>query len=186
MFKFKVKAFYSMLKDYIYYNKDLTNNRFENIDATVYGAELSASVYATDDITIDMGVSYKVGEKDTLTTGQSDKDLADMAPLRGTVAANYEYMNNSIATLEVQASDKWDSIDSANGEQELDSWTVINAKVKHAVNKQFDFTIGVNNILDETYAVSNTYADLTLLSGGTVMLLNDPGRYVYTNLDFKF
>jgi len=186
MFKFKVKAFYSMLKDYIYYNKSLTNNRFENIDATVYGAELSASVYATDALTVDMGLSYKVGEKDTLTTGQNDKDLADIAPLRGSIAANYEYMNNSIATLEVQASDKWDAIDSENGEQELDSWTVVNLKVKHAVNKQFDFTVGINNILDETYAVSNTYADLTLLSGGTQMLLNEPGRYIYTNLDFKF
>jgi len=186
MFKFKIKAFYSMLEDYIYYNQSLTNNKFENIDAIVYGAELSASVYATDDITIDMGASYKIGEKDTLTTGQTDKDLADIAPLRGNIAANYEYMNNSIATLEVQASDKWDRIDSDNGEQEIDSWAILNLKVKHAVNKQFNFTVGVNNIFDETYAQSNTYADLTLLSGGTVMLLNEPGRYVYTNLDFKF
>jgi len=186
MFKFKVKAFYSMLEDYIYYNDSLDNNKFENIDAIVYGAELSASIYATDDITIDMGASYKIGEKDTLTTGQTDKDLADIAPLRGNIAANYEYMNNSIATLEVQASDKWDRFDSENGEQELDSWAILNLKVKHAVNKQFNFTVGVNNMFDETYAQSNTYADLTLLSGGTVMLLNEPGRYVYTNLDFKF
>ncbi len=186
-FKFKIKAFYSMLDDYIYYKKMIGNSRFENIDATVYGAELSASVYATDDITIDMGASYKVGEKDTLPTGQTDKDLADIAPLRGNIALNYEYMNNSIATFEVQASDKWDKIDSENGEQELDAWTVLNLKVKHAVNKQFDFTLGVNNMFDETYAQSNTYADLTLLAGGTnVMLMNEPGRYFYTNLDFKF
>ena len=188
MFRFKIKAFYSMLKDYIYFNKSLTNNKFENIDATVYGTELSASVYATDDITIDMGASYKKGEKDTLTTNQTDKDLADMAPLRGNIALNYEYMNNSIATLEVQASDKWTDVDSDNGEQELDAWTIVNLKVKHAVNRQFDFTIGVNNIADETYAQSNTYADLTLVTGGTgdVMLMNEPGRYFYTNLDFKF
>ena len=186
-FKFKIKAFYSMLNDYIYYNKSLTNNRFENIDATVYGAELSASVYATDNITVDMGASYKVGEKDTLTTGQTDKDLADMAPLRGNIALNYEYMNNSIATFEVQASDTWDKFDSENGEQELDAWSIVNLKAKHAVNKQFDFTIGVNNILDNTYAKSNTYADLTLLAAGTdTMMMNEPGRYFYTNLDFKF
>ncbi len=186
-FKFKVKAFYSMLEDYIYYNKSLANYRFENIDATVYGAELSASVYATDDITIDMGASYKVGEKDTLTTNQTDTDLADIAPLRGNIAMSYEYMNNSMATLEVQASDDWTDVDSENGEQELDAWTVVNLKVKHAVNKQFDFTIGVNNMFDETYAQSNTYADLTLVAGGgDALLLNEPGRYFYTNLDFKF
>ncbi len=186
MFSMKIKGFYSMLKDYIYYNKSLTNYRFENIDATIYGTELSASIYATDDITVDMGASYKKGEKDTFTLNQTDKDLADIAPLRGNVAINYEYLNNSLATIEVQASDDWTNIDSENGEQKLDSWTIVNLKVKHAVNKQFDFTVGVNNMFDQTYAQSNTYADLTLIPGDNVMLLNEPGRYFYTNLDFKF
>ncbi|SMP86515.1 iron complex outermembrane recepter protein [Epsilonproteobacteria bacterium SCGC AD-308-O04] len=188
LMKFKIKGFYSKLKDYIYYNKSLATSNFQNIDATVYGAELSASIYATDDITVDMGASYKKGEKDNALAGQTDKDLADIAPLRGNLAVNYEYMNQSVATLEVQTSDKWDDIDSDNGEQTLDAWTVLNFKVKHAVNKNFDFTLGVNNLLDETYAKSNTYADLILVSTGTtdVMLLNEPGRYVYTNLTFKF
>jgi|FLOH01.1.fsa_nt_gi iron complex outermembrane recepter protein len=188
LMKFKIKGFYSKLKDYIYYNKSLATSNFQNIDATVYGAELSASIYATDEITVDMGASYKKGEKDNALAGQTDKDLADIAPLRGNLAVNYEYMNQSVATLEVQTSDKWDDIDSDNGEQTLDAWTVLNFKVKHAVNKNFDFTLGVNNLLDETYAQSNTYADLILVSTGTtdVMLLNEPGRYVYTNLTFKF
>ncbi len=183
--RFKIKAFYSMLKDYIYLESGTT---FQNIDATVYGAELSASIYATDDITIDMGASYKVGEKDeAFSTTNRDQDLADMAPLRGNIALNYEYMNNSIATLEVQASDKWDKIDSDNGEQELDAWTVVNLKAKHAFNKNIDFTVGLNNIFDETYTQSNTYIDLILLAGPSeTMLMNEPGRYFYTNLDFKF
>ena len=187
-FKLKIKGFYSMLSDYIYYQKDLTTNNFKNIDATVYGAELSASVYVTDDVTVDMGASYKKGEKDKALAGQTDTDLADMAPLRGNIALNYEYMNDSIATAEVQASDKWNTIDSDNGEQELDAWTILNLKVKHAVNKNFYFTLGVNNLLDETYAMNNTYADLILITAGgsDVMLMNEPGRYVYTNLTFKF
>lgn len=185
MMNFKVKAFYSMLEDYIYFNK--TANTFNNIDATVYGAELSTSIYATDAITVDMKASYKVGEKDDVAPG-ADEDLADIAPLRGDIALNYEYMTNSVATLEVQASDKWDDFDADSGEQELDSWAVVNLKVKHAVNKNFDFTLGVNNLFDETYALSNTYADLILLTTGSTdtMLLNEPGRYIYTNLTFKF
>ncbi|MCD6173210.1 MAG: TonB-dependent receptor [Sulfurimonas sp.] len=187
MFSMKVKAFYSDLKDFIYYNKDLANYRFENIDATIYGAELSASYFATDSITIDMGASYKKGEKDTQTTGQDDKDLANISPLRGNIALNYEYMNDSIFTADIQASSKWDDVDEENGEQVIDSWAILNLKVKHAFNKSFDFTLGVNNVFDKTYAVSNTYADLTLVAGGgDVLLLNEPGRYVYTNLTFKF
>ena len=187
-FKLKIKGFYSLLKDYVYYNKILANNNFVNLDATVYGAELSASYYATNDMSVDLGASYKRGQKDNALAGQTGTNLADMAPLRANVALNYEYANNSLATLGVQASDKWNDVDAENGEQVLDSWAILNMKVKHAVNKKFDFTIGVNNMLDETYAASNTYADLILVTSGTgdVMLLNEPGRYFYTNLDFKF
>lgn len=187
MFKFKIKGFYSKLDNYIYYREVLTTNAFENIDATLYGAELSGSIYAGDYTTIDFGASYKRGKKDDTTTWTSD-NLADIAPLRANVALNYEYANNSLATFEIKASDRWDDIDAQNGEQVLSAWTIFNAKVKHAVNKKFDLTIGVNNLFDKTYAMSNTYADLSLLTTGTTdkMLLNEPGRYLYTNLDFRF
>ena len=185
---FKIKGFYSKLKDYIYIQKNVAVNAFSNIDAYIYGGEVSASYFMTDDISVDMGASYKRGKKDEALPGQTDTDLADMAPLRANAAINYEYANNSVATLEVRASDRWDTIDSDNGEQVIAGWAIVNAKVKHAVNKKFDFTLGVNNIFNKTYAVSNTYADLILITSGTndVMLLNEPGRYVYTNLDFKF
>jgi len=188
-FSFKIKTFYSMLSNYIYIKKGVATNAFSNIDATVYGAELSGTYYLTDDMTLDMGASYKRGKKDKPLAGQTDTDMADMAPLRGNVALNYEYARNSLASLEVRASKRWDTIDSDNGEQVLAGWAIVNAKIKHALNKKFDFTLGINNILDKTYAQSNTYADLTLITaGGTddVMLMNEPGRYIYTNLDFKF
>lgn len=184
----KIKGFYSMLKDYIYIKKGATSNAFYNIDATVYGGELSASYYLTDDISLDGGLSYKRGKKKNPLNGQTNTNLADMAPLRGNVALNYEYANNSTLTFEMQASDRWDTIDDENGEQVLAGWAVANLKLKHAVNKQFDLTLGMNNIFNKTYAQSNTYADLTLITtgGGDVVLLNEPGRYFYTNLDFKF
>ena len=187
MFSLKIKAFYSKLTDYIYYQKNLPKNNFVNLDATVYGSEITSSIYATDDMTLDLALSYKHGTKDDVVAGQ-DEYLADMAPLRANVALNYEYANESIATLELKASDKWDNIDSVNGEQALDSWAVLNMKVKHAVDRNVDFTLGVNNLFNETYAASNSYADLILVTsgGGDVMLLNEPGRYIYTNLDFRF
>jgi len=187
-FKFKIKVFYSDLKDYIYIKKGASLNAFQNIDATVYGTEISASYYVTDDATIDLGVAYKRGQKAQALESQTDTNLADMAPLRGNIALNYEYMNNSMATIELKASDKWSEYDSDNGEQELAAWSILNMKVKHAINKKFDFTLGGNNLLDSSYAMSNTYVDLTLITAGTddVMLMNEPGRYIYTNLDFKF
>lgn len=189
MMKFKVKTFYSSLKDYIYLKKDVAVNAFQNIDAKVYGAELSASYFASDTVTIDTGMSYKIGKKDESLAGQTDKDLADMAPLRGNIALNYEYMPKSIATIEMQASDNWSNIDTDNGEQELGGWAIFNLKAKHTINKNVDFTLGVNNLLDKTYAMNNSYVDLTLITVGgasDVMLMNEPGRYIYTNLTVKF
>ena len=186
-YKFKIKGFYSQLSDYIYIESGVTTNAFQNIDATVYGTELSASIYPTDDISVDMSASYKVGKKDEALDGQSDKNLADMAPLRVTVSVNYEYMNEGLATLTFRASDTWDTYDADNGEQELDSWSIVNLKAKHTFMKSLELTLGVNNLFNKSYTESNTYADLILVTaGGDVMLTNEPGRYIYTNLKYKF
>ena len=185
--RFKIKTFYSMLEDYIYYNR--TSNAFNNVDATIYGAEISTSYYLSDYMTLDAFASYKRGKKDESLAGQTDKNLADMAPLRGKVALSYEYSNKSMATIEAQASDKWSTIDRDNGEQVLKAWAIANMRIKHQVSKNTDLTLGINNFFNQTYAMSNTYADLVLLSAGAGtnrMLLNEPGRYFYTNLNFKF
>ncbi len=188
LFKLKLKGFYSKLHNYIYINANKTSQIFENIDATIYGAELSSSYYINDDITLDVGASYKRGKKDHALSGQTNTNLADIVPLEGTIALNYEYANNSIATIDTKMRKRWNKVDDENGEQVLAGWAVLNAKVKHAVNKKFDFTLGVNNMLNKTYAQSNTYIDLTLVTtgDGEKLLLNEPGRYFYTNLDFKF
>ena len=188
LFYLKIKGFYSKLHNYIYINSKKQSNIFENIDASIYGAELSASYYINDDMTLDMGASYKRGKKDHALAGQTNTNLADIAPLEGTIALNYEYANNSMATIDTKMRKRWSSIDDENGEQLLAGWAVFNAKIKHAVNKKFDLTLGINNILNKTYAQSNTYTDLTLVTTGSgeKLLLNEPGRYIYTNLDFKF
>ena len=188
--KFKVKTFYSDLDNYIYLHKtSATTSTFENIDAKVYGAEISSEYFLTDTITLDASASYKRGKKDNaLSATNTDTDLADIAPLRGTIGATYEYANNSTFSAEIVASDRWDTIDSDNGEQELAGWSIVNLKAKHAFGKNLDLTVGANNIFDVTFAQSNTYADLVLsaTTGSEKILMNEPGRYLYTNLTYKF
>jgi iron complex outermembrane receptor protein len=208
-FDFKLKTFYSMLKDYIYFDSKAKvavlkpdgsqvvkygkpvmayENAFNNIDATIYGAEIASTYYATDEFSVDGSLSYKVGEKDEALAGQTDTDLADIAPLRASLTLNYEYAPDSLVKLETLASDRWEDFDSDNGEQELAGWAIANLSVKHTLDKKFDFTLGVNNIFDATYAMSNTYSDITLIAtgAGDTILLNEPGRYVYTNMNFRF
>ncbi|MBL6973818.1 MAG: TonB-dependent receptor [Sulfurimonas sp.] len=186
--KVKVKTFYSDLEDYIYIKQGVATNAFSNIDAKIYGAEISSETFVSDDVTLEASLAYKRGKKDQALAGQTDTNLADIAPLQARLGATYEYAKNSAVSAELLASDAWDTYDSDNGEQKLAGWATLNLKAKHAFGKTLELTVGVNNLFDTTYATSNTYTDLTLLLGGTeqVMLLNDPGRYLYTNLTYKF
>jgi iron complex outermembrane receptor protein len=193
-FNIKTKLFHSWLKDYIYYNADkgsamtATRNAFENIDATIYGLEVSGSYFATDEVYVDFGLAYQRGQKDEALVGQTDKDLAEVPPMKANIALNYDYSARNTASLELVAVDAWDDFDSDNGEQALSGYGVVNMKVKHDIAKSFELTAGIDNVLDKTYAATNTYKDLTLLFDGTgeVMLINEPGRYMYVNGTYKF
>ena len=187
-FDMKIKLFYSWLDDFIVYNDSKMMNRYENVDATIYGIDLSGSFNLTDAMYLDYGVAWQRGEKEDPLQGQTGTDLPEIPPLKGTVAFNWDYAEGSAARVEVVASDDWSRIDEENGEQELDGWAVMNLRVQHSFNNGFGVTAGVDNLFDETYAVSNTYKDLTLVFDGTgeVMLMNEPGRYFYLNGSYRF
>ncbi len=185
----RTKIFYSMLSDYIYYNASKMLNRYENVDATIYGFDISGSIYGTDEFYVDFGIAYQRGKKEDPLTGQTDTDMAEIPPLKANIAFNYEYAEDSKITLETFGATAWEDYDAQNGEQPLDSYMVVNAKVDHSFGNGFSLAVGVDNIFDRTYAVSNTYSDLTLITDGTtkeVMLMNEPGRYLYANATYRF
>ncbi len=197
----KAKAFYSKLDDYIAYNtsnvktvmmmgmpKNVTWNAYENVDAKIYGFELSGTYIATTALYFDYGMAYQKGRKDDPLRGQRGKDMPEIAPFKANAAINYDYDSSLALRAEVVASDRWDDFDYENGEQELAGYGILNLKATKAFSTGFEIIVGVDNVFDNTYAVSNTYNDLILLNipGNEVMLLNEPGRYVYTNIKYKF
>ncbi|MBU1668655.1 TonB-dependent receptor [bacterium] len=185
--KVKVKTFYSKLKDYIYYNGSLVNNNFENIDATIYGAELSGTYLASDSVTFDAGLAYKKGEKDTQPTGQTNTNLAEITPLKLNASVTYDYDSQGNVQLSMVAADAWDNIDSDNGEQKLAGYGVLNLKTTREFDNGFVLTAGVDNLFDKTYTTTNTYKDLILMTDGSdTMLINEPGQYMYLNATYRF
>jgi len=106
----------------------------------------------------------------------------------GTESINYDYDATLNLRAEVVAASRWDKADYENGEQELPGYAVLNLKGSKTFADHFELTLGVDNLLDKTYAISNTYKDLILLAtpGNEVMLLNEPGRYLYANLRYTF
>jgi iron complex outermembrane receptor protein len=163
----KVKAFYSVLKDYIAYNSSNKQNKYENVDVKIYGFELSGTYIATSELYFDYGMAYQAGEKDNPLSGQNKTDMPEIPPFKFNAAANYDFDETLSFRAELIASDAWTNFDEENGEQELDAYAVF----------------------DKTYAVTNTYNDLILLPTAgqdEVMLMNEPGRYFYTNLRYTF
>lgn len=178
------KVFYSSLKDYIYYNS--TAGKYVNIDASIYGAELDAYYDFSDTLTLNYGMSYLKGRKDNPLAGQTDKDLADIVPLKAVTSLTYHVAEHALKG-EMVAAKRWNDIDSANGEQELAGYATFNVKYNYKVTKHFDVTLGVDNIFDKTYATSNTYKDLMLITTGVdTLLINEPGRYLYANMRYTF
>ncbi len=187
----KTKVFYSWLKDYIYFNADKSTSNFENIDATIYGFDVTGVYSFSDNIYLDFGLAYQRGKKDKALHGQTDKDLANITPLKLNLGMNYDYYTTDMsgtARIEFVGTDSWDNYDADNGEQKLSGWGVMNMKVTHNLTRNFELTGGIDNVFDKTYAINNTYKDLILLTtgGGDVMLMNEPGRYYYFNAAFKF
>jgi iron complex outermembrane receptor protein len=199
-FSIKAKSFYSYIKDYIAFNasnKKLKQDgtmgafhSFENVDATIYGVELSGMAMISDTLSLDYGVAYKRGKKKDPLTNQHSTNLPNMRPLKANISANFEPTSDTSVKVEFIGASRWSDIDSENGEQELGGYGIVNLKVDRKLAKRFTLTLGVDNLLDKTYAITNTYRDLTLLTTNTkvdnVMLLNEPGRYLYANLKWEF
>ncbi len=186
-FSVKTKVFYSILKDYVYRNSIDGNIGYENLDAKIYGLELSGYYFFNDELTLDYAVAYKRGRKDDTSATQEDRDLADISPLRANIGLNYEKGVHTFNTT-VLLSDKWNDIDEQYAEQDIDSYAVLNLKYNNQINKSLDVTLGVDNIFDVTYAVSNTYADIGIADSftGEKTMINEPGRYIYVNLRYRF
>jgi len=182
----KGKFFYSILKDFIAFNSSKISNKYENVDAKLYGLSFDGTYTITENIYTDFGVAYLRGKKDEPLVGQTDTDMPNITPLKGNVAVIYDYDDSLMVKLSMVAASGWNNYDSDNGEQELSGYTVFNFKLKKDVTKHFEVTAGIDNIFDRTYTITNTYADMTLVTGGEPMLINEPGRYYYCNLKYHF
>ena len=185
------KIFYSKLDDYIYaYKTDAGNTAgqyyltWTNIDAHIYGFSLDVARGFGDYFLFEGSLSYQRGQKDDMIAGQSDKDLAQIPPLHGRLAISYDD-GSYYAACEALMSAGWSDYDSDNGERHVGGWGVVNLKASKEIARNTTLSVGVDNLFDKTYARNNTYAGRALI-GATPLLINEPGRYLYANIEYKF
>ncbi len=182
----KANLFYSRLEDYIYAYKEGSDLTFTNIDAHIYGGDLSLMAMLSDAFTLDASVAYQRGRKNAPLPGQSDLDLAEMPPLKGRLALTYD-AGGAYALIETIAA-AGQTIDSDNGERPVAGYAILNLKGGYDVDTHLKLDFGIENILDKTYALNNSYVGRGLVANQSsdVLVLHEPGRNLYLNAVYSF
>lgn len=187
-FHLKATVFYSDLKDYIYaYATSSTTSTWANIDAKIYGGDISADYLLNNEWRLETGIALQRGEKKNPgQIGDTDKDLAEIPPVKGRLAL---VMDDSVNYLmaEVIAADQ-QKVDSDNSEKDISGYGILNLKYGYDFRNGFSLMTGVNNFFNRTYAVNNSYIGNQLIAntGVAPTVLNEPGRNFYATVAYKF
>lgn len=192
--KIKAKGFYSYLKDFIYQTA-VPARTYTNIDAYLIGGDLKSTFDLGKGFELEGGLAYQRGGKYKRPEGNNDKDLAEVAPLKVKAGLNYDY-KGFFSTFEWVHSNAQKRVDVAAGEVHIKGWDVFNLRAGYAFDesiKHFELLngavvyLGIDNIFDKKFAVGNSYEyDPTSTTGQNVRIVNEPGRFMYASLSYKF
>jgi iron complex outermembrane receptor protein len=191
---FQTKGFYSDLEDYIYQENNLAGfQSYTNIDAYIWGGDIKAGVDLVYGFSLEGGIAYQRGYKNSHPDNNNDDDLGQIAPLKGRLALNYS--NDKLfgqehaglfGTVEWVHSDAAKDIDTDAGEKQLAAWDIMNLRMGYRF-KACTLNVGVDNVFDRKYTVANSYEwDVIGGSGANPAIVNEPGRFFYASLGFNW
>ena len=183
-------VYYNDVSDYILRDRYTAagNNAsiFRNVDATLIGGEAKVSYRFTSNLHGEAGVAYVRAENDT-----DDRPIAQTPPLEALVTL--EYMQERwIGGARVRAAATQTRVDTASSTgiagQGLDvgetsGWAVLDLYGRYDVTDSLRLDIGVDNILDKTYAQHLNRANAF---DPTQVQVNEPGRSGWVKLTASF
>ena len=191
---FQAKGFYSDLKDYIYQENNIAGYKsYTNIDAHIWGGDIKAGVDLSYGFSLEGGLAYQRGRKGSFPDNNNDKDLGQIAPLKGRLALNY---NNDkplgqkdtglFGTVEWVHADAARDVDTDVGEKQLAAWDIMNLRMGYQF-KACTLNVGVDNVFDRKYTVANSYEwDVLGGAGANPAIVNEPGRFIYASLGYNW
>lgn len=192
--KFQAKGFYSDLKDYIYQENSFAGYKsYTNIDAHIWGGDIKASVDVSEKFSLEGGLAYQKGVKDSFPDNNNDDDLGQMAPLKGKLALNYmsdkamrEQDRSFFGTIEWVHSSASRDIDTDAGEKPLEAWDIMNLRMGYRF-KSYRVNVGMDNVFDREYTVANSYEwDVIGGTGANPAIVNEPGRFIYATVGYTW
>lgn len=181
-------VYYGKVTDYILIDASGSSTIAKNIDATIWGGELSATVPLVTSFNVQSTLSYSHGDNDT-----ENRPLGQVSPLEGRVALNYEQGDWS-ASAYWRAVAKQDRVAIGQGNisgqdiAESDAFNTLSLSVGWKPNQAFRVTLGIENLFDTTYSehISRSGAGNDIPGGEPMLKVNEPGRNMWAKLDYQF
>lgn len=184
-FDAQVSAFHAWLFDYIYLARLNTGpgaTTYENIDARLYGFSADAGWKAGEHLRFEAGLAWQEGVKESRPPTATDDVLGEVPPMRARLAARFT-LGGFTARAEGQFQADLDRIDPDLGEIPVDGWSVLNLAAGYRWSDRFSLSAGVDNALDESYAVSNSFVRDPFRSG---VVVREPGRFWFMRAGLEF
>ncbi|MBW1805807.1 MAG: TonB-dependent receptor [Deltaproteobacteria bacterium] len=180
LFYGKATFFYSDVKDFItIYNAPALSGgknarSYRNVDATLYGGELSLNLDLPKNFTLNGGLSYTWGRDDSF-----DKPLFEIPPLEGRMALRYA-MEKYFAEIEGIWTDDQGRVDDELNEEKTAGWGIMNLKVG-VTYKKLNVFAGIQNVLDRQYFEHLSFQRDPFRTG---IKVPEIGRNFYINLSY--
>jgi iron complex outermembrane receptor protein len=180
--RFYVNAslFYSDLQDYVNFYQVPTKfeKSYQNIHATMRGAELGSQIALDYDLFLRGALSYVEGRNES-----ANRPLSEIPPLRGTVSLRYDNGTFFLEAVENLAHEQ-DRVDSGLNETKTSGWATTD--IKSGINYQgISVILGISNLFNTQYFSHLSYAR-DPFSSGVGLKVPENGRNVYLSLGYKF
>lgn len=177
-FYVNTSLFYSDLTDYInfYQVPGSFEKSYQNIHATMWGAEMGSQVALGYDLFLRGALSWVEGENQT-----GHRPLSEMPPLRGTVSLRYDNGSFFFEALENLAREQ-DRVDTGLNESATAGWATTDLKTGYSY-RSFTLIAGVTNLLDKQYFSHLSFARDPFQSGPRVP---ENGRNIYLTASYPY
>jgi iron complex outermembrane receptor protein len=190
----KPTAFYSNIGDYILVNNQpmlngaggigspMSARSYTNVDARIYGGEVSYAIALPASFSLTGGGSYYKGTNDRKPlAGVLDTNLPEMPPLRAWTALRYVY-RTVWAEVGGTAVNRQELVDRDLRETPTAGYGLMNLKLGFTYRKVFT-SFAVDNLLNRYYYEHLSYYRDPFASGVKVP---EPGRNLFLQLKYAF
>lgn len=179
----RASAWYNDVTDYILRQKQGMTTRYRNVDATLYGAELSASFDLTSNLSLTAALAWLEGENDT-----DNQPLDQITPLSLISTLDYSYGNGN-AGLELILADRQDDVclssSSCGGldTRETPGYGVVNLYSEYRFQGGITLAAGIDNLLDKAYSTHESVNDVF---NPDPVQVAEPGRSAWLRVSAAF